>query len=175
MYIFLFIFVKECYNLGSPLVAQRKTKRKRKTCLQMKEMWIQSLDQEDLREEEIATHSNSLVWAIPWTKEHGGLHFSSVTQSCQTLCNPMDCSMPGFPVHHQLPEFTQTHVHWVGDAIQPSHPLSSPSPPTFNQNVVDWRREWQTTSVFLPWEPHEQYEKGYTSWGCKKGQAGLSD
>ena len=51
-----------------------------------------------------------------------------VTQSCPTLCNPMDCSTPGFPVHHQLPELTQTHVHQVGDAIQPSYPLSSPSP-----------------------------------------------
>ena len=58
--------------------------------------------------------------------------FSSGTQSCLTLCDPMDCSTPGLPVHHQLPEFTQTHVHWVGEAIQPSHPLSSPSPPTFN-------------------------------------------
>ena len=51
--------------------------------------------------------------------------FSSVAQSCPTLCNPMDCSMPDLPVHHQLPEFTQAHVHWVGDVIQPSHPLSS--------------------------------------------------
>ena len=58
--------------------------------------------------------------------------FSSVAQSCLTLCNPMNCSTPGLPVHHQLPEFTQTHVHWVGDAIQPSHPLSSPSPPALN-------------------------------------------
>ena len=58
--------------------------------------------------------------------------FSSVAQSCLTLCNPMNCSTPGLPVHHQLPEFTQTHVHWVGDAIQPSHPLSSPSPPAPN-------------------------------------------
>ena len=49
--------------------------------------------------------------------------FSSVGQSCPTLCNPMDCSMPGLPIHHQLPEFTQTLVHWVGDAIQPSHPV----------------------------------------------------
>ena len=57
---------------------------------------------------------------------------SSVAQSCPTLCDPMNCSMPGFLVHHQLPEPTQTHVHRVGDAIQPSHPLSSPSPPTFN-------------------------------------------
>ena len=57
--------------------------------------------------------------------------FSSVAQSCPTLCDPMDCSTPGLPVHHQLLEFTQTHVHWVGDAIQPSHPLSFPSPPAF--------------------------------------------
>ena len=57
---------------------------------------------------------------------------SSVTQSCLTLCDPMNCSTPGFLVYHQLLEFTQTHVHWVRDAIQPSHPLSSPSPPAFN-------------------------------------------
>src|SRR5574342_210265 len=56
----------------------------------------------------------------------------SVTQSCPTLCDPMNRSMPGLPVHHQLPEFTQTHVHRVSDAIQPSHPLSSPSPPAPN-------------------------------------------
>ena len=54
--------------------------------------------------------------------------FSLVTQSCPTLCNPMDCSTPGFPVHHQLPELAETHVHRIGDAIQPSHPLSPPSP-----------------------------------------------
>ena len=53
-------------------------------------------------------------------------------QSCLTLCDPMDWSVPGFPVHHQLPELTQTHVHWVGDTIQPSHPLSSASAPAFN-------------------------------------------
>ena len=58
--------------------------------------------------------------------------FSSVAQLCPSLCDPRDCSMPGLPVHHQLPEFTQTHVHQIGDAIQPSHPLSSPSPPAFN-------------------------------------------
>ena len=60
------------------------------------------------------------------------LQFSSVAQSCPTLCDPMDCSKPGLPVHPQLPEFTQAHVHWVGDAIQPSHPLSSPSPPALS-------------------------------------------
>ena len=62
------------------------------------------------------------------------VQFSSVAQSCPTLCDPMDCSMPGFPVHHQLLELTQTHVHWVGDAVQPSHPLLSPSPLAFNHS-----------------------------------------
>ena len=54
------------------------------------------------------------------------VQFSSVAQLCPTLCNPVDCSMPGLPVHHQLPEFTETRVHWVGDVIQPSHPLCCP-------------------------------------------------
>ena len=59
------------------------------------------------------------------------VQFSSVAQSCLTLCNPMDCSIPGHPVYHQFLEFTQTHVHWVSDAIQPSYPLSSLSSPAF--------------------------------------------
>ena len=67
---------------------------------------------------------------VKWyLKLYLSVQFSSVTQSCPTLCDPMNCSMPGLPVHHQLPESTQTHVHWVCDAIQPSHPLLSPSPP----------------------------------------------
>ena len=60
------------------------------------------------------------------------VQFSSVAQSCPPLCDPMDCSAPGLPVHHQLPDFAQTHVHRVGDAIQPSHPLLSPFPPALN-------------------------------------------
>ena len=60
------------------------------------------------------------------------VEFSSVTQLCPTLCDPMNRSMPGLPVHHQLPEFTQTHIHRISDAIQPSHPLSSPSPPALD-------------------------------------------
>ena len=71
------------------------------------------------------------TWPSVW-QSHVWFQFSSVTQSCPTLCKPMNRSMPGFPVRHQLPEFTQTHVRWVGDAIQPSHPLSSPSPPALN-------------------------------------------
>ena len=70
------------------------------------------------------------------------IQFSSVTQSCPTLWYPMNHSTQGFPVHHQLPEFTQTHVHRVSDAIQPSHPLSSPSPPAFHlsqhQDLFRW-------------------------------------
>ena len=78
---------------------------------------------------------------------------SSVAQSCKTLCDPMDCSTPGLPVHHQLPELTQTHVHWVGDAIQPSHPLLSPCIPSvslsqheglFQESVlcIRWPKYW---------------------------------
>jgi len=70
------------------------------------------------------------------------VQFSSVTQSCPTLCDPMNRSTPGLPVHHQLPEFTQTLVHRVSDAIQPSHPLSAPSPPAPNpsqhQSLFQW-------------------------------------
>ena len=69
---------------------------------------------------------------VHFTINYRMIQFSSVTRSCPTLCNPMNGSMPGPPVHHQVPEFTQTHVHQVGDAIQASHPLSSPSPPVPN-------------------------------------------
>ena len=70
-----------------------------------------------------------LEWgAIAFSESLHSVPFSSVAQSCLTPCDPMNCSTPGLPVRHQLPEFTQTHVHQVSDAIQPSHPLSSPSP-----------------------------------------------
>ena len=72
------------------------------------------------------TSERLTTWSV------GSVQFSSVAQSCPTLCDPMNCSTPGLPVHHQLLEFTQTHVHRVGDAIQPSHPLSSPSLPALN-------------------------------------------
>ena len=70
------------------------------------------------------------------------VQFSSVTPSCPTLCDPMNRSTSGLPVCHQLPEFTQTHVHWVSDAIQPSHPLSSPSPPAFNLSQHEGLFQW---------------------------------
>ena len=72
--------------------------------------------------------------------------FSSVAQSCLILHDPLDCSTPDLPVHLQLPEVTQTHVHWVGDAIQPSHPLSSPSPPTFSLSQHKGLFQWVSFS-----------------------------
>ena len=132
-----------------------------------------------------------LKWTTPtpgcWTEEPGRLHsiglqkvrhdwttslsftflssvqFSSVAQSCLTLCNPMNCSTPGLPVYHQLPEFTQTHVHWVSDAIQPSHPLSSPSAPAPNpsqhQSLFQWVNDLlQNGLVGSPCSPRDSEE-----------------
>ena len=88
------------------------------------------------------------VWNWLWLKSrwhllwHDSVQFSSVDQSCPTLCDPMNCSTPGLPVHHQLPEFTQTHIHRVGDAIQPSHPLLSPFPPALNPSQHQGLFQW---------------------------------
>ena len=90
---------------------------------------------------------------------------SSVTQLCPTLYDPKNRSMPGLPVHHQLPEFTQTHVHLVGDAIQPSHPLSTPSPPAFNLLTIRvfsnesalcirWPKYWSFSFNISPSKEH---------------------
>ena len=76
----------------------------------------------------------------------GSVQFSSVAQSCLTLCDPMKRRTPGLPVHHQLPEFTQTHVHQVSDAIQPSHPLLSPSPPAPNPSQHQGLFQWVNSS-----------------------------
>ena len=86
------------------------------------------------------SHINPILSSAHDTDLSHSVQFSSVTQSCLPLCNPRDCSTPGLPVHHQLLEFTQTQVHWVGDTIQPSHPLSSPSPPAsvLPMNIQDW-------------------------------------
>ena len=103
---------------------------------------------------------NSLIWLSDWTeltllflvywgrKElmFSSIQFSSVTQSCLTLCDPMNRSTPGLPVHHQLPEFTQTHVQRVSDAIQPAHPLLSPSPPAPNPSQHQSLFQWVNSS-----------------------------
>ena len=93
------------------------------------------------------------------------VQFSSVAQSCLTLCDPMNCSTPGLPVHHQLPEFTQTHVHRVSDAIQPSHPLSSPFPPAptppsirvfSNESILcmRWPKYWSFSFSISPFKEY---------------------
>ena len=113
-------------------------------------------------------HVNNQVWCLaqrqhsikaimtrktlmPQRKSHylrcnASVQFSSVAQSCLTLCDPKNHSMPGLPVHHQLPEFTQTHVHWVSDAIQTSHPLSSPFPPAPNSSQHQSLFQWVSSS-----------------------------
>ena len=107
-----------------------------------------------------------LLSVLNWQATQGKEEFSSVqfsTQSCPILCKPIDCSTPGFTVHHQLPELTQTHVHRVGDAIQPSHPLSSPSPPTLNLSFsnksvlrIRWPEYW---SFSFSINPSNEYSK----------------
>ena len=98
------------------------------------------------------------------------VQFSSVAQSCPTLCDPMNRSMPGLPVHHQLPQFIQTHVHWVSDAIQPSHPLLSPSPPAFNlsqhQGLFKWvSSSYQVANVLEFQLQHQSFQcSGDKSW-----------
>ena len=100
----------------------------------------------------------------------------SVAQSCPTLCDPMNCSSPGLLVHHQIPEFTQTYVHWVGDAIQPSHPLSSPLllppiPPSirvfYNDSALRmrWPKYWSFSFNISPSNEHpDWYPLGWTGW-----------
>ena len=103
------------------------------------------------------------------------VQFSSVAQSCTTLCDPMDCSTPGLPVFHQLPEFTQTHVHRVDDAIQPSHPLSSPSSPAPNpsqhQSLFQWvnsshevAKYWNFTFSISPSNEHPGLDSFRMDW-----------
>ena len=121
-----------------------------------------------------------IVWAIIVVEVIiiSSVQFCSVTQSCPTLCmsDPMNCSRPGLPVHYQLPEFTQIHVHWVGDATQPSHPLLSPSPPTINlsqnqslSNESALRIRWPNIGVsasasVLPMNSQDWSPLGWTGW-----------
>ena len=116
-----------------------------------------------------------IIVALSWSLRHyssqmgswywhiirfSSVQFSSVAQSCPTLCDPMNCSTPGLPVHHQLLDFTQTHVHRVSDAIQPSHPLSSPSPPDLDLSQHEGLFKWVSSShqvaKVLEFQPQHQ-------------------
>ena len=96
-------------------------------------------------------------------KLQSSVQFSSLAQSCLTLCDSTNCSSPGLPVYHQLPESTQTHVHWVGDAIQPSHPLSFPSPPALkisqHQGLFQWVSSLHQVAKVLEFQlQHQSYQ-----------------
>ena len=95
------------------------------------------------------------------------VQFSSAAQSCPTLCDPMNCSTPGLPVHHQLLEFTQTHIHRVSDSIQPSHPMSSLSPPAPNpsqhQSLFQWVNSVSSLASFLP-KKSQGWSSEWTGW-----------
>ena len=120
-------------NLQKMQVAHAAQYQKNK---QHNQKWVEDLNRHFSKDIKMANkHRKScLTWLI--------IQFNSVAQLCLTLCTPMNCSAPGLPVHHQLPKFTQTHVRWVGDAIQPSHPLSSPSlpapTPSQHQSLFQW-------------------------------------
>ena len=116
---------------------------------------------------------NEFLSELKQSLTYSVVQFSSVAQSCLTLCDPMNCITPGLPVHHQPLEFTQTHVHWVSDAIQPSHPLSSPSSPTFNlsqhQGLYNWVSSlYQVAKVLEFHLQHQSFQHwsplGWTGW-----------
>ena len=129
----------------NPILIHFETKIERDTCIPMFIAALFTIDRPwnqprcPLTDEWIKK-----LWYL-YTMEYS-VQFSSVAQLCLTLCDPMDCSTSSLPVHHQLPEFTQTHVHWVADAIQPSHPLSSPSPPAFNHSQHQGLFKWVSSS-----------------------------
>ena len=121
------------------------------------------------------THTNTLTPLLFFCV--CSILFSSVAQSCLTLCNPVNCSTPGLPVHHQLLEFTQTHMHWVSVAIQPSRPLSSPSPPALNpsqhQGLFTWVSSLHqvakvlrvsASALILPMNSQDWSPLGWTGW-----------
>ena len=113
-------------------------------------MSFQSHSSRNKNKEPLDSLASKISWCqrYLWKRSTGirSVQFTSVAQSCLTLCDPMNRSTPGLPVHHQLPEFTQTHIHWVSDAIQPSHPLSSPSPPAPNPSQHQSLFQWVNSS-----------------------------
>ena len=112
--------------------------------------------------------------SVPFSGVHSPSSVQFSTQSCPTLCDPMDCSTPGLSVHRQLPEFTWIHVHWVGDVIQPSHPLSSPSPPAFDISQHQGLYKWVSSSSggqsigasasVLPMNIQDWFPLGWIGW-----------
>ena len=113
-----------------------------------------------INSEKVETVTGFIYLVSKITADGDSVLFSSVAQSCLTLYDPMNRSTPGLPVHRQLPQFTQTQVHCVGDAIQPSHPLSSPSPapnPSRHQGLFQWVNSSHEVARVLEFQPQHQY------------------
>ena len=156
----------------------RKLSKNRYTCTCLREN-VEIISKEDFKP--FGWKSNhGTVWKIQsnllsWENK-------PVTQSCPTLCDPMNHSTPGLPVHYLLPEFTQTHVHWVGDAIQLSHPLSSPSPPALSlpqhqglcKRVIRWPKYWSFIFNISPSNEHLGLIYFSMDWWISLQSKGLS-
>ena len=117
--------------------------------------------------------STYIIGSGTWLRNCLWVQFSSVAQSCPTLCNHMDCNMSGLPVHHQLPELAQTHVHRLGDAIQLFHPLSSPSLPTFNLSKHQGLFQWVSSSHQVAKVVEFQFQHQSFQWIFRTGWISL--
>ena len=139
----------------------------------MRYIWIHSCCKNNLKYKK---SRSPILIVIMWCNVMCSVQLSSVAQSCPTLCDCMNRSTPGLPSHHQLPEFTQTHVHQVGDAIQPSHPLSSPFPPAPNPSRIRvfsnestlcmrWPKYWSFSFTIIPFKNTQELSPlEWTRW-----------
>ena len=145
-----------CTNVGGPIMYYANWNKSEKCCIslicgQYKQYRIYKQNKQIHRKRKQTScykrqsERNRDKLGVQGKQITNSIEFSSVAESCPTLCDPMDCSTPGFPVHHQLPEFIQIHIHTVGDVIQPSHPLLSPSP-AFNLSQHHGLFKWVSSS-----------------------------
>ena len=146
------IFFDYLLNVGSPKISFKQPDSQTKLgvhCLSKEKNYYVRVwaSQKERWSHRIWLKAHLSVCVIDWLELGNSVQFSSVQSfSCFRLCDPMNHSTPGLPVHHQLPEFTQTHVHQVSDAIQPSHPLLSPSPPAPNPSQHQGLFQWVNSS-----------------------------
>ena len=147
--------VSDFISLGSKITADGNYSHEIKRCLPLGRKSMTNLDS-TLKSRDITLPTNvCLVKTMGFP-----VKISTVAQSGMTLCNSMNCSTPFLPVYHQLPEFTQTHVHWVGDAIQPPYPLSSPSPapsPPQHQSLFQWVNSSHQVAKVLEFQVQHQF------------------
>ena len=150
-------------------------------CTALDSPWSHFLREKNVKNSLVNSHFllileiSSFHATMTWPYVQDSVQFTLVAQSCLILCDPMDCSTPDLPVHHQLRESTQTHVHWVSDTIQPSHLLSSPSPPALNLSQHQSLFQWPFTSggqsigvsastSILPMNTQDWSPLGWTGW-----------